>query len=433
MSTVKILPRRLGGEVLVPPSKSIAHRAVICAGLAEGGSTIYNLAFSQDISATVHGMGVLGAKFQEGDSPGEGFKKALYIFGCGRPVAGGNLIDCRESGSTLRFLIPLALLTKERFTFTGQGKLTTRPLNPYYEIFRRQNIKFSTDVGKLPLILQGQLKPDTFLLEGNISSQFISGLLFALPLLPDDSRVVLLSKLESRGYVELTLNVLNKFGVHVDNRDYQEFIISGKQKYCPTQMKIEGDFSQAAFWLVAATFGSNIRCLGLNKDSLQGDRAIIDIIKMMGGRVEEKEDFIQAFPARTNGMEIDASQHPDLVPIVAVLACLSQGVTRITNAARLRLKESDRLAATAQELGKLGADIREENDGLFIRGVEELPGGAVVDSWKDHRIAMALAVASIKCRSPIFIRNSRVVEKSYPNFWDHFRKLGGSIHGYDLG
>ena len=325
------------------------------------------------------------------------------------------------------------MLTKETITFTGRGQLITRPLDPYYEIFHRQSIRFSTDDGKLPLTLQGYLKPDTFLLEGNISSQFISGLLFALPLLPGDSRILLLSQLESRGYVDLTLNVLAKFGVHVKNRDYQELVIPGNQSYCPAHIEIEGDFSQAAFWLVAATLGSHISCLGLNKDSLQGDRAIIDIIKMMGGRVEEKEDFIRSLPVRTKGMEIDASQYPDLVPVLAVLACFSQGVTRITNAARLRLKESDRLAATAQELGKLGADIREEKDGLFIRGVEELAGDAMVDSWNDHRIAMALAVASIKCRLPIIIRNSRVVEKSYPNFWDHFRKLGGSIHGYDLG
>lgn len=416
----------------MPPSKSITHRAVICAGLAQGESTVFNLAFSQDINATVRGMGALGAKFWEKDATTRCSGRALNIFGCGRPVAKNHLIDCGESGSTLRFLIPLALLTKESMTFTGRGKLTTRPLEPYYRIFRRRNIKYSTDGGKLPLTVQGFLKPDTFLLEGNISSQFISGLLFALPLLPGNSRIMLLSQLESRGYVDLTLSVLNKFGIRVENRDYQEFVISGRQKYCPAQMAIEGDFSQAAFWLVAGTLGSDIRCLGLIKNSLQGDRAIIDIIRRMGGRVEDKNDSIQALPTQTRGIEVDASQCPDLVPAVAVLASCSQGVTRITNAARLRLKESDRLAAITRELGKLGADIREEKDGLVIRGKEALQGGEV-DSWNDHRIAMALAVASVKCRMPVVIHQSQAVEKSYPDFWEHFRKLGGDIDGRGLG
>lgn len=424
--SVKIMPGKLSGTVTVPPSKSMAHRAIISAGLCREESLIANLAFSEDISATVKGMEIMGTFFQQEDRITGHEGKVLRVRGREINPDGDAVIDCGESGSTLRFLIPLALLSGKPVTFTGRGKLVQRPLNVYYEIFHRQGISYHISDGALPLRVEGLLKPDTFFVPGDISSQFITGLMFVLPLLKGDSRIIVTSELESRGYVDLTIAVLAKFGVRIENKGCREFIISGSQSYQSSEIEVEGDYSQAAFWLAAGTLGSDIKLKGLSPRSFQGDRVIVNIIEEMGGKVLAENNWLWACPAQTHGIEIDVSQCPDLVPALAVLAALSKGTTRIINGARLRLKESDRLKSTAEELKKLGANIREEGDGLLIFGQEEL-GGGIVDSWNDHRIAMALAMASLKCRESVVIKNSGAVKKSYPDFWQHFIQLGGNI------
>ncbi|MHB1391966.1 MAG: 3-phosphoshikimate 1-carboxyvinyltransferase [Clostridia bacterium] len=419
MKEVTIYPDSLAGEVLIPPSKSISHRAVICAGLSEGVSTINNVEMSQDIEATCGAMKSLGVTVEKGIS-------SLRIKGSAAFELINSRIDCRESGSTLRFIIPLAALTGKPAAFYGEGKLVERSLVPYFNIFEKQGIKYETDNGKLPLRIDGRLASGEFQLEGNISSQFISGLMFALPLLEGDSRITVTTELESKPYVDLTLKALERFSIYIENHDYSTFIIKGKQKYIATDYTVEGDFSQAAFWLTAGALGSDVTCRGLDMKSTQGDKSVVDIIGQMGGRIVVYGDTVRSFPADTKGSVIDASQCPDLVPVLAVLGALSEGRTEIVNAHRLRFKESDRLKAICSELGKLGACIIEKQDGLVIDGRKSLRGGKV-DSWNDHRIAMALAIAATRCEEPVTISNASSVKKSYPDFWEQYRALGGRI------
>ena len=424
MADILISPGKLQGSVRVPASKSMCHRAVICAGLAEGTSTIDGITLSNDIEATIQGMRALGADIYVNS-------ESVTITGCGGVKLGEALIDCGESGSTLRFLIPLALLSEKRVTFAGRGRLAERPITEYEAICRKQGLLWESS-GGLPLTVRGRLQPGEFNLRGDVSSQFLSGLLFSLPLLAADSTIRITTPLESRSYVDLTMAALAEFGIRVTHHDHHEFYIAGRQCYIPKNYTVEGDFSQAAFWLVAGTIGSTIRCNGLSESSLQGDKIITSLLKAAGGDIQCINNAIHANPATTCGTVIDAADCPDLVPVLAVLASVGNGETRIIRAGRLRIKESDRLAATACELAKLGADIREDGDSLVIQGKAELDGGEV-DSWQDHRIAMALAVASIRCNRPVIIGGAECVNKSYPGFWRDFVSLGGIINERSLG
>jgi len=425
MKEVTIYPGSLDGEVFIPPSKSMSHRAIICAGLSEGISTINNVGISEDIEATVGAMENLGVTIEKAAS-------SMRIKGSAALELKNSRINCRESGSTLRFIIPVAALTGKPVAFYGEGKLVERSLTPYFNILEKQGIKYETDSGKLPLHINGRLTPGEFRLPGNISSQFISGLMFALPLLEEDSKITVTTELESRPYIDLTMKVLNGFSIDIENHAYRTFLIKGKQEYRATDYTVPGDFSQAAFWLAAGTLGSDVACNGLDMESMQGDKAIVDIITDMGGKIAVGSGAVRALPADIRGTVIDASQCPDLVPILAVLGALSLGRTEIVNAKRLRLKESDRLAAVSGELGKLGAAILEKEDGLVIEGRKSLSGGRV-DSWNDHRIAMALAVAATRCEEPVIINNASCVKKSYPDFWEHYKALGGRIDERNMG
>lgn len=425
MKYVMINPSNLSGKVEVPTSKSACHRAVICAGLSNGTSNISNVVFSEDVEATCDVMKNLGVRIKKE-------KNSLQIRGLEKLEPINSNMDCSESGSTLRFLIPVGATTGEKLTFKGKGKLIERPLRCYYNIFDEQKLKYDNANGKLPLTIEGKLKPDEYKVRGDISSQFISGLMFALPLLDGDSKIIITTELESKPYVDLTMDMLKKYGIDIENREYKEFIIRGNQSYKSSDCEVEGDFSQAAFWLAAGLLGNDIVCEGLDINSLQGDKAILNIIKSMNGKISIEGNKIKAVPSKTKGTIIDASQCPDLVPILTSLAALSEGTTEIVNAARLRIKESDRLSAISTELNRLGADIQEKEDGLIIRGKESLKGGEV-QSWNDHRIAMALAVASIKCSEPVIIKDASCVKKSYPDFWKHFRALGGNIDEWSLG
>lgn len=422
----KIIPTNLQGEIIIPPSKSISHRAIICGGLSKGLSRIENIVFSDDIIATLDGMKAFGVEAKAIESSIKGEGRTVLIEGNEKLYLANNTIDCKESGSTLRFLIPMATLIEKDITFMGRGKLVERPLEPYYNIFKKQGIAYKNNGGKLPLTVTGKLEPGIFKVKGNISSQFITGLMFVLPLLNEESKIIITNNLESKGYVDLTMDTLKKFNIEIENINYKEFIIKGNQKYIGNKYRVEGDFSQAAFWLVAGILGTKIRCLDLNIDSLQGDRKILDILQKMGGQVLIHNNYVETRESETKGIVIDGSQCPDLVPILAVLGAVSKGTTKIINASRLRIKESDRLKAISTELNKLGADIKELNDGLIINGKDALKGGKV-DSWNDHRIAMALGVASIKCKERVIISNSEAVVKSYPEFWNDFIKLGGKL------
>lgn len=426
MNTIKIEPATLQGQIRIPPSKSISHRAVICAGLAAGTSRIENLIFSEDITATLNGMSMLGTKVVRAETAAEGEPSAVEIAGTPDLLLSGDIIDCQESGSTLRFLIPLAMKTGRKVSFTGRGKLVERPLDVYYQMFEEQGLTYHTIGGFLPLTVEGSLQAGIYQVKGNVSSQFITGLMFLLPLLTADSKIVITTDLESKGYVDLTMDVQKKFGIEIENKDYREFAVKGGQKYQSCRYRVEGDYSQAAFWLVAGALGGKTDLLDLNPASLQGDRVILDIAQGMGVDFQKHSNGVLVLPASTRGTVIDAGQCPDLVPVLTVLAALSKGTTRIINAARLRIKESDRLKTISSELNKLGANVQELDEGLLIEGVESLHGGTV-DSWNDHRIAMALAVASIRSTGPVILTGADAVKKSYPHFWSDFAKLGGKI------
>lgn len=415
MDITKITPRCLKGVVDVPPSKSDAHRAIIGAALSSGESIVSNIAMSEDIKATLNGMRSLGAKYT---LSGTTVKIAPKKSGVKKNVE----IDCGESGSTLRFLIPIALLSGKNITFTGRGRLFSRPLKPYFDIFDKNGIVYEQTENSLKLF--GKLKSGLYSIAGNVSSQFITGLLFALPLLEGDSEIVVATDMESKGYVDMTLKTLKMYGIEIENKNYRRFIIKGGQEYKPVNYTVEGDYSQGAFFLVAGALGCDIEVRGLKEDSLQGDKEIIDIIKRVGGKITKTDNGIKAVrTACMRGITIDVSNIPDLVPIMAVLFAFCEGESRIINARRLRMKESDRLSAVAKELSNLGADIVEGGDYLRIFGKQVLEA-KTVSSWNDHRIAMAMAIAACRCEGEcVTIMESNAVKKSYPDFFDVYNKL----------
>ena len=406
---VTITPAKLKGTVTPPPSKSQAHRALIAAALSGGVSLIDNVALSQDIEATMRCLEQLGAGFER-----EGNTVTIRGMGANsmsplRRMAPPRL-DCGESGSTLRFLIPIALAVRGGGIFSGRGRLMERPQLPYFDMFREKGIFYEQANGVLTV--QGLLPSGEYRLPGDVSSQFVTGLLYALPLLDGDSEIVLTSPLESRDYVAMTLDVLENFGVQVENQSYERFLVPGNQNFRARDTTIEADWSQAGFWYAANGLGNAVKILGMNPESTQGDRVI----------AAHWETLSQPGDA-----DIDVSGCPDLVPPLAAMAAVRSGVTRLTNAARLRIKESDRLAAVTQVLNALGADVTEGPDSLTIHGKDSLAGGVKVDSFNDHRIAMMAAIAATRCGKSVTVTGAQCVAKSYPNFWEDYEALGGLI------
>jgi 3-phosphoshikimate 1-carboxyvinyltransferase len=435
MGTFKIIPTKLKGEVKIPPSKSMAHRAVICAALGNGISKVTNIDYSDDIIATIEAMSALGAKIAKKDDYLEvcGIKSTENIEA--NKVKKERIIDCNESGSTLRFLVPIAALFDGVNRFVGRGNLGKRPLDTYYNIFNEQNIKYSFKEDILDLKTEGKLKSGEFKVKGNISSQFITGLLFTLPLLEGDSKIIITTEMESKGYIDLTLSAMKDFGIEIINNNYEEFIIRGNQTYKSRDYRVEGDYSQAAFFFCADALFNEVILNDLKLDSLQGDKEVIDILTRMGVTISNKNNGIigTTTEGKLKATIIDGSQCPDIIPVVSLVAALGSGKTEIINAGRLRIKECDRLAAVTSELNKLGAKITEKEDGLIIEGVKELKGGAEVWSHKDHRIAMTIAIAATICKEPVILRDYECVSKSYPQFWDDYKNLGGVFDEWNVG
>ena len=402
---IKITPNKLHGSVTPPPSKSAAHRMLIAAALADGTSVIDRLYPSVDILTTVEAMRQLGAEITvEGER--------AVVRGIGKAPENA-VLDCCESGSTLRFLIPVAAALGVSTTFLGRGKLPERPITPYLQEFPRHGVSFDYK-NTMPFAINGQLGGGRYEIDGGISSQFITGLLLALPLTGQRSEIVLTSHLESRPYVDMTIDVMRKFGVNTEETE-NGFVIPAGQRFTPFDGAVEGDHSQGAFFEVANTLGSDIAIKGLNVNSFQGDKKIIEICEEM---VYNKSGALHPF-------EVNVSDIPDLVPILAVLGSFCGGESRITGAARLRIKESDRLAAMEDTLNALGGDVTATADSLIIRGKNTLAGGAEVSAYNDHRIAMAMAIAATRCEKPIVIKGAECVRKSYPDFWEVYRSLGG--------
>lgn len=419
---ITINPRTLSGPISVPSSKSMTHRELICAALTAGESVVDNVSLSNDITATISCMEAMGAHFVEIPSAYEG-RHAYRVTGGVSPKGHPLTVDAGESGSTLRFLIPIAAYSGNTVTFEGHGRLVDRPLTPYYMIFDEKGVDYATD-GRLPFTVSGTLPAGLYRMPGNVSSQFFTGLLFVLPLLAEDSILESSTPLESASYIDMTLECMARHGVHIEQTAPGRYEIAGRQAYTAGDFDVEGDYSQAAFWLVAGILGGGITVKGLSESSTQGDRVIVDILRRMGAAIERKGNEITAHPSKTHGTVIDAEDCPDLVPALAALAAVSEGRTEIIHAARVRLKECDRLHAMTTELGKLGATISENSEGLIIEGRKSLTGGTV-DAWNDHRIAMALAAVSAKCIGPLTITGAESVAKSYPTFWNDFGALGG--------
>lgn len=429
MKKIRVFPGKLQGLVQAPSSKSMGHREIICAGLACGTSIIDNISMSKDIEATMRCLRAINVAVDEVPGMFAG-RRALQISGTGHPMAAADSVDCGESGSTLRFFLPLGANLNCPLTFIGHGKLVSRPLQAYYDIFDKQFIQYFNDNGKLPLTVNGKLQPGIFKLPGDVSSQFVSGLLFVLPLLNGDSVIEITSPLESSAYVDMTISCLAKFGVKVENENgrHRRYLVPGKQRYQALDSRVEGDWSQAAFWTVGGSLGAKITCAGMDFNSLQGDKAVLDIMQRMGALVEKNADSVTVSGGVTKATVIDAANCPDIIPVLTVLAAVSEGTTKIINAARLRIKECDRLAAMTSELNKMGADVTEEAEGLTIVGKPQgLRGGVEVDAWNDHRIAMSLAIAAQKCAQPIILTGSDSVAKSYPDFWEDYKSVGGRV------
>ena len=434
MGDYKVYPGKLKGEVKIPPSKSMAHRAVICAALSDGLCKVTNIDYSDDIIATIEAMKSLGAVITKKEDYLEiiGIKSSHNKINDN--IDSERTIDCNESGSTLRFLVPIAALFDGVNRFVGRGNLGKRPLDTYYNIFDEQGIKYSYKEGILDLKTEGKLKSGEFRVKGNISSQFITGLLFTLPLLDGDSKIIITTEMESKGYIDLTLSAIKDFGVEIINNNYEEFIIRGNQTYTSRDYRVEGDYSQAAFFLCGDALSNEIVVNDLKLDSLQGDKEVIDILERMGVKIEKKDaGLIGTANGALKSTIVDGSQCPDIIPVVSLAAALCNGTTEVINAGRLRIKECDRLAAVTSELNKLGAKITEKEDGLIIEGVSKLKGGCTVWSHKDHRIAMTLAIASTVCEEPIIIKDYECVSKSYPEFWNDFKNVGGVFDEWNVG
>ena len=381
---VCIHPASLSGAVTPPASKSMAHRAVLAMALSGGTSLPQNLSDSQDIQATRRCVAALTTHRAELPN-----------------------LDCGESGSTLRFLIPIALAVAGGGVFTGHGRLMERPQQPYFAIFDEKGIFYQQKDGVLTV--RGHLTPGVYRLPGNVSSQFVTGLLYALPLLPGASEIQITTPLESRGYVDMTLDMLEKFGISVENQHYDRFLIPGNQSYHSRSLTVEADWSQAGFWYAANFLGHHVDIRGLRADSTQGDRVVASLYETL---------------AAEGNRDIDVSGCPDLLPPLAVMAAARRGSTRFGNAARLRIKESDRLATTAALLRALGVSAEEGPDSLSVHGVPAFSGGTV-DGANDHRIVMAAAIAATRSSAPVTILGAEAVNKSYPSFWEDYRSLGG--------
>lgn len=416
----------LNGVVAAPISKSDLHRLLIAAALCFGQTTtIHGYTMSEDIAATAGVLQAAGAKITFYDS-----SNTITVAGISPSFPCPVLADCRESGSTLRFLVPVLSALGFSSHFTGQGRLPQRPMTPLIGQLQGHGVVFSQEI--LPFTTTGQLQSGSYTFSGDVSSQYITGLLFALPLLAGDSTISLISPLQSQGYVDLTLSVLRRFGICVTVTG-NVFHIPGSQRYAtPGSLNAEGDWSNGAFWLTAGALGCPIAVEGLSLSSLQGDKEICAVLSRMGAGFSWENGRVKVHGGALRATTIDAAQIPDIIPVLAVAAAVAQGTTHIVNAGRLRIKESDRLAAMAGCLSRIGADVEEGPDSLTIHGKAQLQGGAV-SSYNDHRIAMSMAVAALKCRGPVVIDQPMCVAKSYPNFYEEYKRLGGHANVVHMG
>ncbi|MEG1271314.1 MAG: 3-phosphoshikimate 1-carboxyvinyltransferase [Ruthenibacterium sp.] len=420
---VTLFPSQINGTVFAPPSKSMAHRALLAAGLAAGVSRVAPLAFSQDMTATINALRQLGATAVCDANSATITGKSLPFLPVAAPV------DCCESGSTLRFILPVFSLTNAPVAFCGQGRLLARPQQIYADLFAARGLTFTQTDSEIRI--DGALTAGRYTIDGSVSSQFISGLLFALSLLEKPSEIHIKPPFESRSYVNCTVQTLADFKVDVVWKDAHTLYLPGNQHYHAHDAVVEGDYSQAAFFAVLGAVCGGVTLCGLRADSVQGDRVILDILKRCGAVFETNADAITFQKSVLHATEINLADCPDLGPVLMVLALFCEGETVLVNAGRLRIKESDRIAAMESEIHKMGGAMHTSGDTITIRK-STLHGAENLISHNDHRIAMAMSVAALCANVPVSIQDAQAVRKSYPDFFAVLQTLGANVEVHKI-
>ena len=407
---------RVKREIQAISSKSEAHRYLICAALGDGECDVLCANTNADIDATAGCLNSLGASITRTEC---GFHVKPI-----EKVIDGAALECNESGSTLRFLLPVVASLGAACDFSMRGRLSERPLSPLYEILVSSGSTLSPN-GSNPLSVKGRLASGDYSVVADVSSQYISGMLFALSVCEGESKLRLEGKFESAPYVFMTVDALKAFGAEIDfDSENNVFYIKGSSRLkTPKEATVGGDWSNAAFFLSAGAIGDHpVTVSGIDKDSRQGDKEIVSVLQRMGARIEQGKNSVTVYPSRLNACHIDGANIPDLIPILATVASVSEGETKIYNASRLRLKESDRIESVCSMLSSLGADVTPTQDGMIIKGKSRLSGGKV-NSFNDHRIAMSAAVASLVCDGDVIIEGFEAINKSYPTFPENWEKI----------
>jgi 3-phosphoshikimate 1-carboxyvinyltransferase len=409
-------PSWIEGQIKAPSSKSMTQRAIAAALLADGQSIIHNPSYCDDSLAAMSIAVGLGARV-------EPLPEELKIDGSG--VLKEPKLNCGESGLAIRMFSPIAALFPSEITMVGANSLKKRPMFMIEEALDQLGVKCTSSGGFLPLTIQGPLTGGYCEIDGSVSSQLLTGLLMALPLAARDSEIKV-NNLKSKPYIDMTVQILNAFGITINNSGYTIFHIPGNQRYNPRSYTVEGDWSGGAFLLVAGAVNGNITVQGLSTDSMQSDMGIIKALEIAGARINTGESFIEISKSELKAFQFDATESPDLFPPLVALASYCDGMSTIKGVSRLIYKESDRATTLKKEFGKMKINIEIKDDLMYVTG--GCPQGAHVESHDDHRIAMAVAVASLRATSKVYIRDSQCVAKSYPGFFNDLRNLGAFVY-----
>ena len=415
-------PSRLSGVAAAPASKSEAHRRMICAGLSRNETVLSGFMDSADMAATTRCLEALGAVLRQ-----EGYTLTLRGF-VNKPAL-LPVFDCGESGSTLRFFVPIAMALSNGGIFRMHGRLGQRPMDVYRELFVPRGVLWRMSEGAdgaAELTVSGGLNPGNYVIQGDVSSQFVSGLLFALPLLPGDSTLTVLPPVESAGYINMTVKALQDSGIRIQESAPFSWQIPGCQQYHSVSGHLHGDWSQAAVLLCAGALGSDVTVSHISTDTMQGDAAVLKHLSTLGARVCQDEQGIRVVRGEMHGAVLDMHDCPDIAPILTLVCQLSPGTSRLTGCRRLRLKECDRLAATVEVLNTLGGCCEEDGDDIVVHGVSSLRGGCLKD-YNDHRMVMLASVAALVSDAPVQVPGVQAINKSWPDYLSVYRSLGGNV------
>ena len=414
-------PAPLKGTVAAPASKSEAHRRMICAGLTRGATTLTGFMESADMAATARCLKALGAKVEQGE-------KTLTITGYAKKPCKLPVLDCGESGSTLRFFVPIALAMAKGGVFRMHGRLGQRPMDVYRDLFVPRGVRWRMGVGcdgAAELTVKGELEAGHYVMPGNVSSQFVSGLMFALPLLEEDSTLTVQPPVESAGYIRMTLEALTQSGIVMEEIVPFSWRIPGNQQYKAQDGHLAGDYSQAAVLACAGAMGHEVTVTHLAKETTQGDRAVLKHLAALGAKVQENASGVTVTAEKLTGTTLDMADCPDIAPILALTCQLAEGESRLTGCGRLRLKECDRLAATVEVLNVLGGNAKAEGDTIAVQGVKQLKGGVTLPDYNDHRMVMLGAIAASVAQEPVTVTGVQALNKSWPEFVNVYKELGG--------